>query len=77
MVNDYLTMDMSVSLLSKLSEKISEYEQETIVELSGTTSVVDNHIQFEPYDVVIKEIVLDNFYAPVQRTYRTFLTVNT
>lgn len=66
-VIDYLTTDMSVSSLSKLSEKISEYEQEAIVELKGTTSVVDNHIQFEPDDVAIKEIVLDNFYAPLTK----------
>lgn len=64
-VNDYLTTDMSVSSLSKLSEKISEYEQEPIVELEGTTSVVDNHIQFKPDDSAIKKIVIDNFYTPV------------
>ena len=64
-VNEYLTTDMSVSSLSKLSEKISEYEQEPIVELDGTTFVVDNHIQFKPDDSAIKKIVIDNFYTPV------------
>ena len=62
-INEYLTTDMSASSLSKLSEKISEYEQGSIIELTGTTSVVDNHVQFKPDESAIKEIVIDNFYA--------------
>ncbi|MGN1051603.1 MAG: LCP family protein [Acutalibacteraceae bacterium] len=63
-VNNYLTTDMSVSSLSKLSEKISKYEQESIVEFDGTSSVVDNHVQFTPDDSAVKKIVLDTFYTP-------------
>lgn len=62
-INEYLTTDMSVSSLSKLSEKISEYEQEQIIVLDGTTSVVDDHVQFKPDDSAIKEIVIENFYV--------------
>lgn len=62
-INEYLTTDMFASSLSKLSEKISEYEQGSIIELTGTTSVVDNHVQFKPDESAIKEIVIDNFYA--------------
>lgn len=62
-INEYLTTDMSVSSLSKLSEKISEYEQEQILVLDGTTSVVDDHVQFKPDDSAIKEIVIENFYV--------------
>lgn len=66
-INEYLTTDMSASSLSKLSEKISKYEQEPIIELTGTTSVVDNHVRFEPDDSAIREIVIDNFYSPVSK----------
>lgn len=62
-INEYLTTDMSVSSLSKLSEKISEYEQEQIIVLDGTISVVDDHVQFKPDDSAIKEIVIENFYV--------------
>lgn len=65
-INDYLTTDLSVSSLSELSARLSEYSQKPIAELSGTTSVVDNHIQFKPDDASIKEIVLENFYVSAE-----------
>ena len=63
-IDEYLKTDMSTSLFSKISKKLSQYEQEPIVEIDGTTSVVDNHIQFKPDDSAIKKIVIDNFYTP-------------
>ena len=64
---------MSTSLFSKISKKLSQYEQEPIVEIDGTTSVVDNHIQFKPDDSAIKKIVIDNFYTPVLNADWKFL----
>lgn len=61
-ISDYLTTDMSVSYMSKISEKLSEYSQNEILELSGTTSVVNNHTQFKADDTELKNIVKNIFY---------------
>lgn len=65
-ISDFMTTDMSVSALSKLSEKLSEYEQEAIIELNGESSVVDGYVQFKPDDLEIKKLVIENFYTQLR-----------
>lgn len=61
-ITDYMVTDSSVNTLSRILEKLEEYEFLGFVTLEGESSEVDGHMQFEVDETSLYETVLDLFY---------------
>jgi LCP family protein required for cell wall assembly len=63
-VSDQIVSDRSITQLEALAEKFNEYTFLGIRELSGTSKVVEDLMEFYPSSASIQQTVIDLFYKP-------------
>lgn len=61
-VADYIVSDCSGNRLESLLQKISEYEPDALLDITGETVMGDEYIEFYPNEDSVKEIVIQCFY---------------
>ena len=65
-VSEHLISDCTVDQLSKLIERIQNYRNNGVYALEGTVKNGAQHVEFYPYEEVLKKKVVDLFYIPAE-----------